>query len=48
MAELEREEEKEKIPVPVKKREQKIEQELSEQAQEPDEQLVMPHRWYVY
>jgi len=46
MAELERKEEREKVP--VRKREQKVEQELPEKAQEPGEQWEMPRRWHTY
>ena len=48
MAELERKEEQEKVPAPVKKREQKVKQEQSEQAEELGEQFVAPRRWYMY
>ena len=49
MEELERQkEELEKVPVAVRKHEQKLAQEQPVQEQEPDEQLEVPHRWYVY
>ncbi len=47
MAELERKE-GERVPVPVQKHEQKVEQELPEQAPEPQEQWQIPRRWHTY
>ncbi len=46
MAELEIKEAREKVP--VQKREQKVEQELPEQAPEPQEQWQIPRRWQAY
>jgi len=47
MAEREGGEVREKVTVPVRKHEQKVEQELREEALEPEEQWKTPRRWHT-